>query len=130
VKANSFSKGFVFRSLVIMCVWAVFVFGAVYYTRHNNPLREKASKAQNSDSFIVGSIRVSIKTLVLQTKRIPSTLDDAVDGRASEDNPFFSFVLRSPVMGGWEKRGNEYISPSGKVYIYDDRTGSFLEGIE
>ena len=118
------------KVIAIICVWTIFVFGAVYYTRHNKPVEKKITKTQNTDSFIVGSIRVSLRTIIIQTKRIPSALDEAYDGRAAIDNPLFTFVLRSPVTVGWQKSGNEYISPSGQIYIYDNQTSAFLEGFE
>ena len=78
------------------------------------------------DFMIVENVRKGIKNYYENYKKWPDKLDDAMDGIASPDNPFFTKVLPEGISDNWQKNEYYYTSPStGITYIYEPQTGRF-----
>jgi type IV pilus assembly protein PilA len=91
-----------------------------------------------AEKQVVSNLKIGINSYYIESVtrgRTPlnvPVLDDATNTFASNDNPFFTFVLQSPgVTGsGWRKViANAYQGPSGLFYFYDSYAGTILERV-
>jgi hypothetical protein len=89
-----------------------------------------------AEKQVVSNVKIGVNSYYIESvtrDRTPlngPVLDDATNTFASNENPFFTFVLQSPgVIGsGWRKViANAYRGPSGTYYIYDPSQGIFGE---
>ncbi len=98
-------------------------------------LRQQARDAL--EKAVVHSVREGLSIYYAESitsERVPlypADLDSAANGSfSSEDNPFFTEVLRPPGTedAGWQKlTSTSYLGTSGKTYIYNPATGKFSD---
>lgn len=116
--------------LVVLILVAIL--GVVVFVKHVS-VGEKAYSATTEQVVAEvqsGILMYSARALANSVFPIyPPTLDEAAIGKASEDNPLFTNVLRAPgVTKNWEKIGiNLYRPLFGEIhtYQYDPETGTF-----
>ncbi|MCK5707911.1 MAG: hypothetical protein KAI43_09675 [Candidatus Aureabacteria bacterium] len=78
------------------------------------------------DFLVVRDVREGIAEYKKEKGSYPTQLDQALNGLAAQDNPFFTDVMQVAVDTSWTKRDFFYTAPStGAVYTYEPESGKF-----
>ena len=78
------------------------------------------------DFLVVKDVRAGIQEYYDKNEAWPALLDDAINGNASKDNPFFTKIMAVAVDASWSKDDFFYTAPStGSIYTYDPVAGTF-----
>lgn len=124
------SSGFALTDVVVM----ILILGILAAVTLPAYVKLQQSASQSAEDAVIANARIGItlffaESAARQAPEFPQQLDDAAEGVASEDNPFFTAVLQQEgVTRDWRKTGQEtYVSPAGNIYKYDARTGRLLK---
>ena len=115
-------KGFTLIELIMVIV-IIGILAVVAIPRYIN-LTNRANTA--AEQGILGAVRSGIYIHYANSDGAwPTQLDNATNGSAAADNPFFGDVLQQPVDSGWSKAGNAYTGPANGSYTYNASDGTF-----
>jgi len=129
MRTHQTHKAFTLVELVMVIV-IIGLLAAVVVPKFGD-MRSEAQTA--AESGTVAAVRTGIKlahmtSLTKGSDTYPGTLDSAVNGKASEKNPFFTEVIEDGVTdSNWEKGdATTYAyTPTGTKYVYDKAKGTF-----